>query len=212
MLYAEKVDCLARTISAAGFRKRAITVLVPAVKAVERRGAHLIQTLDTASSWLAARTRSRFEFRIESSLQADGIEIFLPQVVEKRNWKGRPANVNVALLSGYLFTRPRNRDEMITVLQTHGVCSFVSFAGAPARIPEQEIETLRTVCSDPKLQARAEKRFLTGEQVVVIYGPFHGKDGVVMSQQGGRVRVQLASYIGSPYSVEFLSKDIQAVQ
>lgn len=135
-------------------------------------------------NWFAARTRSRHEFKVGRQLAAIGIEHYLP------TWK--KGTVEHPLFTGYVFTRCGVGD-FIRVLSTVGVCDWVRFAKTPATIPDEEIETLRTV----SILAPKPSTWQTGQKVRIVGGPLAGQLGVVERAGSNRVVLRPVSLMNA---------------
>src|SRR2546421_12913356 len=92
--------------------------------------------------WYAAYTSANHEKRVASQLGERAVEHFLPVYASVRRWKDRRVTLELPLFPGYVFVRMELRNRL-RVLQIPGVAKLVGFDGAPAALPEGEIETLR---------------------------------------------------------------------
>ena len=73
---------------------------------------------------------------------AEGDDSFVPLVREARRWSDRTKIVETPVFSCYVFVRMEARLFHLEVLKTAGVFRFVTVNGAPAAIPDSEIESL----------------------------------------------------------------------
>jgi transcription antitermination factor NusG len=157
---------------------------------------------------------SRAEKKVAWRLEKHGIESFLPLMVVKSRWKDRQKRVSVPLFRGYVFARFAI-DRYGDVLRTHRVATVVRLAGAPAPIPDEEIENVR------RFAERLEKadvvpepahRFVRGQRVRIVAHPFDGAvEGVVTELRRGRpvsvfVGVQL---IGQFVRIKLKPEDLE---
>lgn len=133
--------------------------------------------------WRVFYTRSRWERKVEESLERSGIEVFLPKRVVARQWSDRKRRVVQALFPGYIFSRVDKRDHL-RVLQTDGVVRAISFNGKPAIVPEVDIEVLQALQKDPeRLEAIRIPLPAVGTPVVINQGPFLGLHGEVIEHR-----------------------------
>lgn len=91
---------------------------------------------------------------------------------------------------GYVFARFTVRD-VHTVLTTPGVSTIIRTNGRPAPIPDEELESIRTVVRVVEETGTAPvlRPLVTeGDRVVVTSGPFRGVSGYVV-QLRGRCRI-----------------------
>jgi transcription antitermination factor NusG len=138
--------------------------------------------------WYVVHTRSRHEKRVSEQLQLNRVESFLPLYRSKRNWNGRNAVVDMPLFPGYVFVHiPLT--ERLSVLRLGGVAGLVSFQGAPAPLPDLELERLRTCLSITTAEPIAY--FNPGNRVRIVGGSLAGLEGLIM-RQNGRARFVLS--------------------
>jgi len=136
--------------------------------------------------WYAVRTRSRHEKLVARQLENQGIESFLPVVMQTRNWSDRRKQVETPLFSGYTFLRMiHTSDERVRVLKTQGVVSFVGVHGTGIPIPDYQIDDIKTL-----LASRIpydERPFLhLGQRVRVRGGALDGVQGILVAENGDR--------------------------
>src|SRR5688500_12879854 len=95
------------------------------------------------SPWYAIYTRSRHEKQVAAYLERQKIETYLPL---RRAWssrKDRKVTIEVPALPGYLFVRcPLYGETRALIKRASGVLRLVENAGQPARIPNEQIESL----------------------------------------------------------------------
>ena len=133
------------------------------------------------SRWYVIHTRSRHEKRVNEQLQLKRIESFLPLYCSERNWKGRHAQVDLPLFPGYVFVHIPLA-ERLSVLTLPGVAGLVSFQGAPAPVPDAELERLRFCL---KVAAAEPVPYLhPGNRVRIVSGMLAGLEGVILRQNG----------------------------
>ena len=97
------------------------------------------------AQWYAVHTKSRHEKFVADRLQERAVPVFLPMMPEIHRWSDRRKKVYVPLFSCYVFVNILPEAHQ-AVLQNPGVLGFVSFAGRPAEIPEEQMEVVRKVC------------------------------------------------------------------
>jgi hypothetical protein len=107
--------------------------------------AQVIQATET-DRWYALQTKARHEKVVKERLEKRGVEIFLPTVTEIHRWSDRKKKVEVPLFSCYLFVRlaPTKMDRL-RILCLEGVFRFVAHGNAGLPIPDEQIETVRSL-------------------------------------------------------------------
>src|ERR1700757_5213534 len=92
--------------------------------------------------WYAAYTVARHEKTVAEHLRQRDVECFLPLYDTVRRWNNGRHLVQAPLFPGYVFVRMTLRDKL-RVLQVPGLVQLVTFQGAPAPLPDSEVEKLR---------------------------------------------------------------------
>ncbi len=141
------------------------------------------------AKWYAIRTRSRHEKVAARELDAYGIPVFLPLTYTVRQWSDRQTKVEMPLFPGYAFVRVNYlSDERVRVLRATGVVSFVGPNAASASIPEEQIESIRTVLLR-KLPVEQHPFLSVGQRVRVRSGSLSGVEGILVAVKGARTLV-----------------------
>jgi len=132
-------------------------------------------------NWKVLYVASRSEKKVNQRLNDLGIECYVPLKTEKKKWSDRVKTVITPLINGYVFVKvdDKRRED---VFKAHGVVNFVRYNGGDASIREIEIEALRSIEQKGYyVEGSFEKNFITGESVIIKYGPFKGLHGFVTS-------------------------------
>ena len=139
--------------------------------------------------WYAIRTRSRHENVAARELQAQDITVFLPLVSSVRKWSDRRTKVEMPLFPGYAFVKVDYvSGDRVRVLRTTGVVDFVGQSAAGTSIPEEQIESIRTILD--RGIAVDEHPFLNvGQRIRVRSGSLSGVEGILVAVKGSRTLV-----------------------
>jgi transcription antitermination factor NusG len=132
--------------------------------------------------WYAAYTASRHEKTVTEHLRQRDIESFLPLYESVRRWNNGRHRVQLPLFPSYVFVRMTLRDRL-RVLQVPGLVQLVTFQGAPAALPDTEIETLRSALV-AGVMAQPHRYLNEGSNVEICRGPLQGMRGVMLRRQG----------------------------
>src|SRR5713226_7172936 len=97
--------------------------------------------------WYAAYTSANHEKRVAVQLEERAVQHFLPLYESVRRWKDRRMKLQLPLFPGYVFVHLALRDRL-QVLQVPGVAKLVGFNGAPAELPQEEMDALRASLAD----------------------------------------------------------------
>ena len=165
-------------------------------------------TVTAAAAWYAIWTRSRHEQVVRQQLEQKGIDAFLPTVLRWSRWKDRKKQVEWPLFPGYCFAR-FTAEQRVPVLKCVGAVNIVSFNGAPAPIPEHELDSIRQLV-ESELQFDPCPLIHEGDKVEVTYGPLKGVVGRLV-RKGTHARLILAvDLIGQGVSVQVDAADVRA--
>lgn len=127
--------------------------------------------------WYAVYTRHQHEKSAAQLLSRKGFDVLLPLYRSLSRWSDRTQTVLLPLFPNYLFAKC-DLDSRIQVLQTAGVCWFVSNAGVPTFVPEAEIEMVRRVVEAP-VNVQPHTFLDRGDRVRVLRGPLTGLTGIL---------------------------------
>jgi transcriptional antiterminator NusG len=161
--------------------------------------------------WYAVRTRSRHEKLVAKQLENQGIESFLPVVIQVRNWSDRRKQIEAPLFSGYAFLRMvLSSEDRVRVLRTQGVVSFVGVQGSGTPIPDHQIEDIKTLVASRV--PYEERPFLrVGQRVRVRGGALDGVQGILVAENGDRSLVISVEPIQRSLYVRVAGYDVVAV-
>lgn len=109
------------------------------------------------------------------------IETYLPLYWAVHCWKRRRTKVELPLFPGYVFVRMPIKDR-VKIFVHPGVIRLVSFNGAPAALPDDEIERLRASLAICK--AEPYPFLVAGRRVRIRSGPLTGLEGTILRRKG----------------------------
>lgn len=138
----------------------------------------------TDKSWFALYTKPRNEFKTEEQLMAAGITNYLPTVTLLKQWSDRKKKVTEPLLRGYIFIYANEVERLIS-LEQQSVVRCVFDVGRPARIPDWQIDNLKTML-ETKIDVIVHKGVVPGAKVIIKDGPFEGIIGTVVEGETGK--------------------------
>jgi transcriptional antiterminator RfaH len=152
--------------------------------------------LDFMKHWYALYTRSRFEKRTYSLLLDKGVDVYLPLIKSWRVWSDRRKQIEVPLMSSYLFvnTDVADYEAHIKILNTPGVVRFISFEGQAVPIPEYQIMALKRLSMEGIDMQCLDVSPPPGTLVTIEMGPLKGLKGeVVYSGNSKKVIIRIDS-------------------
>lgn len=142
--------------------------------------------------WYLVYTRPNAEKKFASRLIERGIESYLPLRSEIKKWSDRTKLVKEPLFKSYVFVNCKLSDlhYIKTIL---GFYHFISFGGYPVRIENKQIEIIKSIMRIYSDTKTISNRFVVGDEVSVINGPFKGMEGVLTALQGKKkVAIKIA--------------------
>ncbi len=160
--------------------------MVPNVDPVS---APVLNTSGAGARWYAIRTRSRHEKVAVRELDAQGITVFLPVVTSVRQWSDRRTKVELPLFPGYAFVRVDYfSGDRVRVLRATGVVSFIGQNAAGTSIPDEQIESIRTILVRG-VPVNDHPFLNVGQRIRVRNGSLNGVEGILVAVKGSRTLV-----------------------
>jgi len=148
--------------------------------------------------WYAVHTHPQGENKAAFHLRQQNFTVYLPQFLKCRRHARKVDWVPGPLFPRYLFvnfgeTAGRWRPINSTIGVSHIVCQGTS----PMEVPGDIIETIRARENDKGMVAlNAANKFLVGDKVQVIYGPFDERIGLFKGQDDKQRVTLLLSLMG----------------
>jgi transcriptional antiterminator RfaH len=148
-------------------------------------------------------TKPKMEIEAKEHLVRQGFEVYLPLWVDLRRQPGGWQKVQKAMFPRYLFTRPSYGGQSVSPIRsTRGVSQFVRFGMELAWASDRLIEEIRVLEAARNNSGDELKPFKSGDQVLVMDGPFKGVTAEVLSSDQQRV-ILLLQVLGKIHQLEF---------
>jgi len=161
--------------------------------------------------WYAIYTRSRFEKRSADLLQEKKISTFLPLLQRIHRWSDRWKKVDVPAFTCYAFVQiVATAETRVRVLSTPGVLGFVGREGLGTAIPDEQIESLRTVFRE-KVPCNLHPFVSVGRRVRIRGGALNGIEGILVGQNQDRSLVVSVELLGRSLSIAADGYDIEPI-
>jgi transcription antitermination factor NusG len=152
----------------------------------------------SALNWYVLYTSPRAEKKVQTRLDEQQIETYLPLHKAPRAWSDRVKMVDKPLFSSYIFVKCHDV-QLYSLLHIYGVARIVYYCGRPAIIHQKEIDAIR----DFLVQA-AERPLCIGEEAEILSGSMKHVSGKIqkikknylilyIEQLGATVSVNLAN-------------------
>jgi transcription antitermination factor NusG len=157
--------------------------------------------------WYALKVRSGAEASAAQALSVRGFDPYYPMRREARKYSDRVKMVETAIFPGYLFCNFALANKL-PVISSSKIDYIVSLDGAPAAIPEEEIEYLRRVV---EVGATATPYLRAGQEVRVISGPLTGVSGILSADGVTSQLVVSVHLLGRSVAVQIDRHEIEVV-
>jgi transcription antitermination factor NusG len=132
-------------------------------------------------NWYALYVRPRTEKKVSVSFGEKNLEHYLPLRKCLHQWSDRKKWVELPVISGYVFVKIAP-NERLDVLKTDFVLGFVRYLGTDALIPEDQMNTMKCILSQPDIQVGIDfSNYPKGQPVRIIAGPLLGLIGNLYS-------------------------------
>jgi len=139
-----------------------------------------------APTWFALHTYPRHEKRVAAELKNHGVEVFLPLLSRRHQWSDRQKQVEVPLFPCYAFARVHaSAEDRLKLLRVGGVLGLVGASGRGTPIPDQQIETVRTLVRH-NVPLDSYMFLKVGQRVRIRGGSLDGVEGILIRRDGTR--------------------------
>ena len=139
--------------------------------------------------WFVLITKPRFEKKVAERLRKMNIQVFLPTKVEHKKWSDRIKKVESPFLPSTVFVQTSNTDRN-NVFNVPGVVRYLFWLGKPAEVTEEEIETLKEVCTD-NVQLESVETLKKGDEIEVNNLGSTPQEGVLKKVSGNTCWITL---------------------
>jgi transcription antitermination factor NusG len=159
--------------------------------------------------WYAIYTRPRWEKKIAATLEDKGYEMYCPLNKVMRQWSDRKKVILEPLFKGYVFVKVEE-DKKWELLNINGIVNYVYWLGKPARIRENEIETIRKFLNEFSDVEVVDGVLPVNAKVRVKQGVLMNYRGIVLEVIGNKAKVKIES-MGIQLSAVFDKKNLELV-
>lgn len=133
--------------------------------------------------WRVLYTRSRFEKTVATTLQEQGVEVYLPLVRQLHQWSDRKHWVETPLFPNYIFLRAED-SVLFDLLKTKGVVKAVYHARKPVLVRESQMENIiRLIKFSEQIEVEYDA-MSPGSKVSITSGPLKGIKGTLVERKG----------------------------
>ena len=161
------------------------------------------------SYWYAVYTRPRWEKKVASLLEAKGFENYCPLNKVTKQWSDRKKVILEPLFKGYVFVQVQE-DKKWELMNVNGIVNYVYWLGKPARIREEEIDTIRKFLNEFDGVEVLDNILPVNSTVRIKQGLLMNYHGLVLEIQGNKAKVKIES-MGIQLSAVFEKKNLEVV-
>ncbi len=164
---------------------------------------------DSSQIWYAVYTRPRWEKKVAGLLQDKGIEHYCPLNKVMRQWSDRKKVIQEPLFKGYVFVQVEE-DKKWDLLHVNGIVSYVHWLGKPAKIKDNEIETIRKFLNEFSDVEVVDGTMQVNGTVRIKQGVLMNYRGILLELNGNKAKVKIES-MGIQLSAVFDKKNLEVV-
>ncbi len=168
-----------------------------------------MEKTEIQKTWYAVYTRPRWEKKVASLLEERGIENYCPINKVTRQWSDRRKVVLEPVFKGYVFVR-LEEDKKWAVKEVNGILNFVYFLGKPAKIRDEEIDTIRKFLNEFENVQVESKGLVVNSEVRIRQGVMMNYHGVVIEVLGNRAVVKIDT-MDIQLSAHFDKKNLEVI-
>ncbi len=160
--------------------------------------------------WFAVYTKPRWEKKVASILEEQGIENYCPLNKVVKQWSDRKKVIMEPIFKSYVFVRIPD-DEKWELRNINGILNFVYWLGKPARVRDEDIHTIRKFLNEfSDIQVEDAPKLAVNSKVKVRQGLLMNYQGILLELSGNRAKVMIES-MGIQLSAHFDKKNLELI-
>ncbi len=138
--------------------------------------------------WYAVYTNPHKEYMVQSVLQSNGVEVYLPEI--SMVYQRRDRRALKPFFPQYMFARfASNADQIAQARWAPGIRTIISSGGQPIPVPDHVVRFIQRRLEDMTKKGVANAPFKKGEIVQVAKGPLEGLEAIFDSTKSPNDRV-----------------------
>lgn len=142
--------------------------------------------------WFVIYTKSRSEKLLADNLRQRDIDVYCPLRKVKRTWSDRVKIVEEPLFRSYCFVNI-DESQRSQLFGLPGFVCYLHWLKKPAIVRQQEIDVIKQMLNDFDHESIQIQELMVADKVRISSGVFMEQEGEVVSKQGKRLTLQLAS-------------------
>lgn len=161
------------------------------------------------SYWYAIITRPRWEKKVARILEEKGIQNYCPINKVTRQWSDRKKIIYEPIFKSYVFVKVEEEKKW-ELKRIDGIINYVYWLGKPARIKEEEINTIKRFLYEFSEVNVEDIGFHVNQKVRIKQGVLMNYEGILVNISGNRAYVKIES-MGIQLSARFDKKNLENV-
>ena len=141
--------------------------------------------------WFAVYTKPRWEKKVASLLDDNGIENYCPLNRVVKQWCDRKKVILEPLFKSYVFVRVKDSEKW-DLKNINGILNFVYWLGKPAKIKDEDIFTIKKFLNEfSDVQIEEVTGLKVNSNVRIKQGLLMNYNGVLVEINGSRAKVRI---------------------
>jgi len=157
--------------------------------------------------WYVVYTKPRWEKKVALTLLNKGIEHYCPLNKVVKQWSDRKKTVLEPLFKGYVFVKIPEKQKW-EIKKTDGILNYVYWLGKPAKVKDEEIDTIRKFLQEFKEVEVIDQQLSVNSKVLIKQGVLMNFHGIIIEVIGNKARVSIDS-MGIRLSALFDKKNLE---
>lgn len=135
-------------------------------------------------------------------LEEQKFEVYLPLVITARQWSDRVKKVKMPLLPGFVFVKT-TKEQLLLLLNTPGVFSYISYLKKPAIVKDYEINNIKILLNEAaEIENIGIEQWSMGQNVKITAGIFKGLTGRILKIKQQQYFLITISELGVRFQVK----------
>ena len=164
---------------------------------------------EITSNWYAVNTRPRWEKKVAQILDTKGIENYCPVNKVVKQWSDRKKIILEPIFKCYVFVKVEEQKKW-DVKRIDGILNYVYWLGKPAKIKEEEINTIKKFLHEFSDVAVEQIGLQVNQKVRIRQGVLMNYEGILLELSGSRAFVKIES-MGLQLSAHFDKKNLENI-
>ncbi len=148
------------------------------------------------TGWYVLYVKSCQEKKVETLLQENKINAYVPLVKTIRKWSDRKKVIMKPLFSSYVFVNIKSKRDFHTAIDTNGACAYIRFGSEYAIVSDNEIKRIKFILESDDIKdiENNSKLIRVGEIRTIQEGALCGLDcEIVKINNKNKIIVRISS-------------------